>query len=150
MSTRRVKIDELSSAIMDTMQSYANDVTEEMKKDIDDVAKEATKMVKSNAPVRDSTKDRKSRGGKKYSPGSYKKSWTNKVVEENSHRKNRTIYSKGQYQLAHLLEKGHKLVLPTGKKGTQVQPIVHIRPAEEWAVDELKRRTIRRIQNNGV
>ena len=45
-----------------------------------------------------------------------------------------------------MLENGHELVLPTGKKGRRVAPIVHIKPAEEWAVNELEQRTLKRIR----
>ena len=145
--SRRIKIDQLSGEIVKIMQDYAGDVTSNMKEDIDSVAKEAVKKIKSAAPVRDSNRDRKTRSGKKYPPGTYKKSWTSRTVEETFNRKKRTIDSKGQYQLTHLLEKGHKEVLPSGKTGRKVEPIVHIQPAEEWAVNELQKRTIRRISS---
>ena len=122
--SRRIKIDQLSGEIVKIMQDYAGDVTSNMKEDIDSVAKEAVKKIKSAAPVRDSNRDRKTRSGKKYPPGTYKKSWTSRTVEETFNRKKRTIFSKGQYE-----------------------PIVHIQPAEEWAVNELQKRTIRRISS---
>ena len=62
--SRRIKIDQLSGEIVKIMQDYAGDVTSNMKEDIDSVAKEAVKKIKSAAPVRDSNRDRKTRSGR--------------------------------------------------------------------------------------
>lgn len=145
--SKRVQIDDLSSEIISIMQKYAGEKTEELKEDIDIVAKEAVKKIKENAPVRSSTRERSYKSsGKSYPPGTYKKSWTSKTTDENSVRKTRTIYSKGQAQLAHLLEKSHKIVFNGRTYGkTAAQP--HIAPVEEWAVKKLQERTITRIKN---
>lgn len=141
---KTVKVDALASEIMSLLHEYANDVTSDMKKDIDSVARATVKKIKEKAPVR---KDGKK---KKYQPGSYKKSWRSTVQDENSHRKNRIVYAGGhQYSLTHLLENGHRIVRPDKTDtGRRTQPIAHIKPAEDWAVNELEQRTIKRIKEN--
>lgn len=139
--SKLIKPDALADEIVSLMQQYADEVTSDLKKDVDSVARATVIKVKEKAPVK------KSGVGSKYVPGSYKNSWTSTTESENSHRKNRVVYAKGhQYSLTHLLENGHELVLPTGKKGRRVAPIIHIKPAEEWAVNEFEQRTLKRIR----
>jgi hypothetical protein len=141
---KKITADLLTTEIMSLLQQYANDVTSDMKNDIDSVARATVKKIKEKAPVR---KDGKK---KKYQPGSYKKSWRSTVQDENSHRKNRIVYAGGhQYSLTHLLENGHRIVRPDKTDtGRRTQPIAHIKPAEDWAVNELEQRTIKRIKEN--
>ena len=72
------------------------------------------------------------------------------IDEENSYRKSRIVYAGGhQYSLTHLLENGHRIVRPDKTDtGRRTKPIAHIKPAEDWAVNELEIRTIRRIKEN--
>ena len=139
---KKVKADALANEIMSLLQQYANDVTSDMKKDIDSVARATVKKIKEKAPVR---KDGKK---KKYEPGSYRDSWRSTLQNENSYRKSRIVYAGGhQYSLAHLLENGHRVVLK-GRNAGNAPAKVHIRPAEEWASNELEQRTIKRIKEN--
>lgn len=139
---KKVKADALANEIMSLLQQYANDVTSDMKKDIDSVARATVKKIKEKAPVR---KDGKK---KKYEPGSYRDSWRSTLQNENSYRKSRIVYAGGhQYSLTHLLENGHRVVLK-GRNAGNAPAKVHIRPAEEWASNELEQRTIKRIKEN--
>lgn len=140
---QKIKPDLLATEIMSLLQQYANDVTSDMKKDIDSVARATVKKIKEKAPVR---KDGKK---KKYSPGSYRDSWRSTLQNENSHRKNRIVYAGGhQYSLTHLLENGHRVVLKGGRSAGKAPALIHIKPAEEWAGNELEQRTIKRIKEN--
>jgi hypothetical protein len=141
---KTVKVDALASEIMSLLHEYANDVTSDMKKDIDSVARGTVKRIKEKAPVRHDGRK------KKYEPGSYRDSWRSTIDEENSYRKSRIVYAGGhQYSLTHLLENGHRIVRPDKTDtGRRTKPIAHIKPAEDWAVNELETRTIRRIKEN--
>lgn len=139
---KKIKADALANEIMSLLQQYANDVTSDMKKDIDSVARATVKKIKEKAPVR------KDGGKKKYMSGSYRDSWRSTTQDENSHRKSRIVYAGGhQYSLTHLLENGHRVVLK-GRNAGNAPAKVHIRPAEEWASNELEQRTIKRIKEN--
>lgn len=81
------------------------------------VAKEAVKKLKTESPVG--------------STGQYAKNWKYKV-ETKRIRVGATVYGgKPTYRLAHLLEYGH-----AKRSGGRVDGIEHIKPVEEWAVDE--------------
>ncbi len=123
------------------MTQYSSVVTSDMKDDIDYVAKQAVKMVKSDAPVK-----KYDSPGSEYPPGSYKNSWTNRTVEENSYKRNRTIYSKGHGSLTHLLENGHEIKFH-GKSYGKSEKYPHIAPAEEWAVAKFNERTKEHISH---
>ena len=139
---KKVKADALANEIMSLLQQYANDVTSDMKKDIDSVARATVMKIKEKAPVRKDSKK------KKYEPGSYRDSWRSTLQNENSYRKSRIVYAGGhQYSLTHLLENGHRVVLK-GRNAGNAPAKVHIRPAEEWASNELEQRTIKRIKEN--
>ena len=63
--------------------------------------------------------------------GEYAENWAVQV-ETGRIRVGATVYGKKPtYRLAHLLEKGH-----AKRGGGRVDPIEHIAPVEEWAMDE--------------
>lgn len=129
----KTSVDSLAAEISSLMQEYASDINEDMKEEVDKVAKETVKEVKKKAPIRNSSSERKYKSGKSYKSGSYKKSWTTRTTEENSLKKKKVVYSK-QYQLTHLLEKGH-----AKRGGGRVEGIPHIGPAEKMAIKEFER-----------
>ena len=49
---KTIKVDALASEIMRLLHEYANDVTSDMKMDIDSVARGTVKRIKEEAPVR--------------------------------------------------------------------------------------------------
>lgn len=80
---------------------------------------------------------------RKESPGKgkYHKGWTSKV-EKGRLKVVATVHGKdGTYQLAHLLENGH-----AKRGGGRTNPIVHIAPVEEWAINEAYDRIIDKIE----
>ena len=63
----------------------------------------------------------------------YAKSWTTKKTAENSHKLEMVVHSKGRYQIAHLLEKGH-----AKRNGGRVEGKPHIAPAEQHGEELLE------------
>lgn len=116
--SERVKIGELSEAIMEGLKEYADLATDEMKDSVKKAGKTVKKEIEKNAPVQ---------------TGRYKKSWSTKTTKETSSSLELTVYSPKRYQIAHLLEFGH-----AKRGGGRVRAIPHIAPAEEAGVQELE------------
>lgn len=82
---------------------------------VEECGKGMQKEIKANSPKR---------------TGAYKKGWRCEISENWRGSKQAVIKNKTNYQLTHLLEKGHK---KRGGKG-RVKAYVHIAPAaEKWA-----------------
>ncbi|MFB5249640.1 HK97 gp10 family phage protein [Bacillus mycoides] len=114
-------MNDFASEIARELQRYANVVEEELTTAQEDVADIAVGKLKQNSP--------KKTGG--YRKGWRKKKDGNSVVIHNT---------KGQ--LTHLLENGHAKA-----GGGRVPEKVHIRPVEEYVIDELPRRIERAIES---
>lgn len=109
-------------------KQYYPNVVEVTTKVIDEVSKEAVKKLRQESPKRNG----------KYAPG-----WTRKV-ETKRMEVGAIVYGKsGTYQLAHLLEHGH-----AKRGGGHTKPIVHIKPVEEWAINEAYERILDRLEGN--
>jgi Bacteriophage HK97-gp10, putative tail-component len=108
-------IGDLSNVIARELQRYSNAVTENVETALVEVAKETADDLKENSPKL---------------TGDYRKGWRVKKV-----RGKQVVYNKTDYRLTHLLEKGHAKV-----GGGRVPAQVHIRPAEEKAINELVNR----------
>lgn len=109
------------------LDQYSEDVFEAMAEVVPEVAKESAKKLKQESP--------------KGKSGKYAKGWTSKA-EKGRMTTTATVYGKtGTYQLAHLLEHGHAT-----RKGGRTKAIVHIKPVEEWATEEVISRTAERIE----
>jgi len=109
------------------LEQYSDDVFEAMAEVVPEVAKESAKKLKQESP--------------KGKIGKYAKGWTSKA-DKGRMTTTATVYGKtGTYQLAHLLEHGHAT-----RKGGRTKPIVHIKPVEEWATEEVISRTAERIE----
>lgn len=108
------KIENLSSEITKELQNYSKYVTEEVEKAKKKTANELKKEISANSP-----KD----------TGDYEKGWRTK---QDKNRKSIIVHNATDYQLTHLLEHGH--VKRNG--GERVPAKVHIRPAEERAIEK--------------
>ena len=117
MSSRRVKIDQLADAVMETLTEYSDLTTEKTKEAVKKAGTTVKKEIRSAAPER---------------TGRYAKSWTTKTTKETSHSLEVTVYSPTRYMLAHLLEHGH-----AKSGGGRVRAIPHIAPAEEQGEEQL-------------
>lgn len=113
----RVKIDNFDKELSKILEEYADNITEGTQKAVEEAAKVAKKEAKSGSPV-----------GKR---GRYQKGWSIKQ------KKSRlgveaTVYNRTDYQLTHLLEKGHAL-----RGGGRSRAIPHIAPAEKNAIKNI-------------
>ena len=107
------KID-LSAAIEKELREYTNEVKVGLEKAKLKATRNGVKLIKSKSPIR---------------TGRYQKGWTSKQVGTG-----RVIYNATDYQLTHLLEKGH-----ASNWGGRVAGIPHIGPAEQEIIKEYEK-----------
>lgn len=114
-----MKINDLSARIAKDLRLYTDEVEEQLKVTIEEVAVEAVESLKANSP-RDT--------------GDYAKSWRMRKTKTGI-----VIHNKDHYQLTHLLERGHAKV---GGGRVAAQP--HIKPVEQEAIRSIDRK-VRRL-----
>ena len=107
------KIDGISKEFTKILSEYKDEVILTMNTVRNDVAKETVKQLKSTSPKK------KGVGGGKYANG-----WKISDI------KGKKVIHNKRYQLTHLLEYGHAKA-----NGGRVAAKVHIRPAEERAIE---------------
>ena len=107
------------------LDEYDDKVNRVLEDTADRVSREAVDKLQNTSPKR---------------TGEYASGWTVKKLS----RSNIIVHNATHYQLTHLLENGHII---RNKKGTygRTSGTKHIKPVEEWAVDELPRRIIEDI-----
>ena len=106
----------LEEAIKAALDSQHDEAVEAITEIIPSVAKRAVSMLKRTAPK---------------NTGKYAKGWTCKV-ETGRMKVGATIYGQnGTYQLAHLLERQHRM-----RDGNMSKEYMHIKPVEDWAINE--------------
>lgn len=109
------------------MLHYCADVQAVTAEVVPEVAKEAAKKLRSTSP--------------KGRTGRYAKSWAVKQ-EKGRMQVLATVYAKAPgYRQAHLLEHGH-----AKRGGGRVSAIEHIKPVEEWAINEAEDRIIEGLE----
>ncbi|WP_337970289.1 HK97 gp10 family phage protein [Virgibacillus salexigens] len=106
---------DISKEITDAVRTYTNDVKEGLQEAQKDVSKETVKDLKGTSP-----KD----------TGDYAKGWRAKKT-----KRGYVVHNATDYQLTHLLEKGH-----AKRGGGRVAAIPHIAPAEQRAIDDYENR----------
>lgn len=118
----------LEKAMSDILSEFSTDVSKAAGEAIAEVAKESAKKLKQTSPRK---------------TGKYAAGWTYKV-EKGTVTNSATVYGKkNTYPLAHLLENGH-----AKRGGGRTAPIVHIKPVEEWAIAEVEKRIIEKVEGN--
>lgn len=115
---RKIPLQELEIAIDRELSAYSQEVTESIKKEIKEVAKETVETLKSTSP-RDT--------------GEYARGWGYKVEFESEEDIRVRIKNNKKPQLTHLLEYGHAKT-----NGGRVEGKPHIRPAEQQAEKKLE------------
>ena len=114
---QKVSVDQLSDAIMEGLDEYAELAAEEVKTAVRKAGKTVKEQIAQTAPER---------------TGAYAKSWAVKKTKESSQSLEVTVHSKSRYQIAHLLEHGH-----AKRGGGRVSAISHIAPAEKAGEEQL-------------
>lgn len=108
-----IHIDKLSTSIETELGKYSQEVADQIKQDVQDVAKECVAEIKQKSPKR---------------TGKYRRGWRAEVVYESNEDIRVIVRNKTAWQLTHLLEFGHAKV-----NGGRVEGIPHIGPAEQRA-----------------
>ena len=123
--SKKVTVDELASAIMKELEEFQNVTDEAVEKGVSETAKDAVKELQNAHP---SGSGRYGSWDKKYNKG-----W--KVMQtktDKRYHKKATIHNATDYQLTHLLEKGHAL-----RNGGRTRAFPHIAPVAEKCENEL-------------
>lgn len=114
----------MANAVLDALQEYSDVVEEDFEKIVKKVAQEGRKTLKSTSP----------RGTGTWK-GHYAGHWSVKQERKGNGKFSYTIHNRGKYQLTHLLENGH-----ANRGGGRTPAITHIKPVEEWCIDECEDR----------
>ncbi|MGH0601470.1 HK97 gp10 family phage protein [Bacillus mycoides] len=112
-------MNDFASDLARELQRYAKVVEEDLENEIDEVADIAVSKLRQSGPKK---------------TGAYRKGWRKKKEGKG------VVLHNTKGQLTHLLENGHAKV-----GGGRVPAKVHIRPVEEYVIDELPRRIERTI-----
>lgn len=121
----KVTVDQMASEMNKILEEFADFTDEAVDKGVSETAKDAVKELRGAHPA----------GSGKYGSWDkkYNKGW--KVTQTKTdlrYHKKATIHNATDYQLTHLLEKGHAL-----KGGGRTQAFPHIAPVAEKCEDEL-------------
>lgn len=103
---------DLTTEIVKTLQEYSGEVMDKVDKAVEDCGKGMRKDIAAASPNR---------------TGKYKKGWRCEITKRGRGDTSALVKNATDYQLTHLLEKGHK---KRGGKG-RVKAFPHITPAEE-------------------
>lgn len=137
------------SGLLNELEKYSTEVMNDIDKEANRIANRAKNELKRTSPYRPHNKP--SEGGEHY-----RDSWKKKQSKHRSQFSQTDsiqLLSKTKPRLTHLLENGHRVVLPAGKKFKRqdakryVEAIKHIQPVQEevnnaviTAVDNILRR----------
>lgn len=109
------------------LDEYSAEVSKAAGEAIKEVATESVKKLKQTSPKRE---------------GKYAAGWK-KTVESGGLVVEAVVHGGPKtYPLAHLLENGH-----AKRGGGRTAPIVHIKPVEEWAVEEVQKRIKEKVES---
>ena len=115
---KKISVSQLSAAVMEAVQEYADTAVEEVKQAVMETGNEVRDEIQQNAPK---------------NTGAYARSWAVKKNKETSQSLIVTVHSRNHYQLAHLLEFGH-----AKRAGGRVAAQPHIAQAEEHGIEQLE------------
>ena len=122
--------------VNDILNEYSRDIQDGIVEIAKDVAKEDAKRLK------DTKNTYKVRSGK------YNEGWTVKT-EKGRMSIQCIVHNKDNYQLTHLLEKGHRIIGRDGSVKGQTKAFPHIAPVEQESNKEYEQRVENLIKNGG-
>ncbi|AGK95406.1 hypothetical protein [Clostridium pasteurianum] len=130
MST--VNIDQMADEILKGLEDYTREITGEVKKVVDIVAKETNEEIKKHIAFNQHS-------------GKYVKAFRIKNAYEDGYKKVNVWYvAGGQHRLTHLLENGHALW-----QGGRTRAFPHIKYGEELAKKRMEELAKEAIENAG-
>ena len=115
-----ISIEELADEVVSALETYTEEITEEIKFEVTKAANYAKEIVKAASPEL---------------TGDYKKGWAVKVVYDSVNDRRVIIYNRTDYQLTHLLEYGF-----VGRDGKRVEGQPHIADAQLKAEQYFEKR----------
>ena len=118
-----ISIDDLADTLAEELAGYSQEVTDDLKREVKQVAKEMVAELKSTSPRGDS--------------GDYAAGWASTTESESRHMIQVRVYNRKKPTLTHLLENGHAKV-----NGGRVEGKPHIRPAEQAAEKRLENKVV--------
>ncbi len=116
-----VKVDynSLSEEIQNQLKTFGTALNREINEGLKEVADKTAETLRQGGPYNERS-------------GKYTRDWAVKLRSRSyssvTMTEEYTVYNKKNYQLTHLLEKGH-----VSRNGSRVRPFEHIKPAEELA-----------------
>lgn len=116
-----VKVDynSLSEEIQNQLKNFGTALNREINEGLEEVAEKTAETLRQGGPYNERS-------------GKYTRDWDVKLRKRSyssvTMTEEYTVYNKKNYQLTHLLEKGH-----VSRNGSRVRPFEHIKPAEELA-----------------
>lgn len=117
-----ISIDDLADTLAEELAGYSQEVTDDLKREVKQVAKEMVAELKATS-LRDS--------------GDYASGWTSTTESEGRNTVQVRVYNRKKPTLTHLLENGHAKV-----NGGRVEGKAHIGPAEQAAEKRLENKVV--------
>lgn len=115
-----ISIDDLADAVIDALETYSEEITEDVKAEVTKAGNYAKEIVKEASPEL---------------TGDYKKGWSVKEAYDGPNDRRVIIHNRTDYQLTHLLEYGF-----VGRDGKRVEGQPHIADAQLKAEQYFEKR----------
>ena len=132
--SRRIKPDELDSAIAEIIEDYTQEVGKGVPEDVKSTGKACVDILRSHI-------DAAGIGGTKY-----RNAITVKTTKDTPWLATVEVWAGRHYRLAHLLEHGHPIVTKSGKVVGAARAFPHWALAEKDAIDLLEKKIIMRVR----
>lgn len=121
--------------VKDILSEYSKDIEEEITNKAQEIAKKSANELKNT------------KNTYQVKTGKYNRGWRVNTKKGNGYVE--CVVHNTQYQLTHLLEKGHNIVGRNGQIKGKAKAFPHIAPVEEKAVREYERDVENIIKNGG-
>lgn len=117
-----ISIDDLADTLAEELAGYSQEVTDDLKREVKQVAKKMVAELKATSPR---------------NSGDYASGWTSTTESEGRNTVQVRVYNRRKPTLTNLLENGHAKV-----NGGRVEGKAHIGPAEQAAEKRLENKVV--------